>query len=629
MRVASRDLRRAIDLLTAEGGAKFARRVARRLYRLVVPRSYAAWIRRYDRPVAPQRLGSDARCGAPPGGSPPTIDLLMPEAGDPAGLAATATSLQRQTAPDWRLLIALGPATPPAALRAASTVAEHDRRIRLVRTAPEPDSADADGFAAAANRLLAEADGSFVALLGAGDALAPDAVAAMQRAVARPDTVLAFSDEDVLRRSRLPWRRAVRADPWFKPDFNPALMLGCDAVGRLAVLRRDRVVAVGGIRPGFCGAEEYDLVLRYTRGLPAAAIRHVPRILCHRPAEVRHPGGWRRVDGAAAARRAAAEHLAAIGTVATLEPGPAGNRVVLAAPRTAPRVSVLVATTGRPAVAARCFHTLLKGTDYQALEVLVLVSEAATADPERAAFLDGLAADARVRLVVGPDRPFNYSEVNNRGAAQATGDVLCLLNDDTEALRPDWLAGLAARVAQPGVAAAGAMLLYPDGTIQHAGVLLGLGGVAGHVGHREPRGSAGPFGRLALEQDVAAVTAACMAVRTEVFRAVGGLDEGLPLAYNDVDLCLRIRRAGWRIVWTPAAELVHHESASLGRHDTAHAIRFAEDVRLMRHRWGPDLDADPYYNANLSLDRAYALAFPPRQRSGGADGPGPVGALTR
>ncbi len=231
------------------------------------------------------------------------------------------------------------------------------------------------------------------------------------------------------------------------------------------------------------------------------------------------------------------------------------------------------------------------------------------------AFLNKVAKRPNVRTVEYSDRPFNYSWVNNLGAKQASGDILCFLNDDTEVIAADWLDQLVARVSLPQVAAAGPMLYYSDGTIQHAGVILGLGpsGIAGHACHREPRGSQGYFGRACLEQDVSCVTAACMAIRAEVFRTVGGFDEAMPLAYNDVDLCLRLRAAGWRIIWTPAAELVHHESASLGRHDAGErAEQYARDIALMRQRWQSTLNADPFYNRNLSLEHGYKLAFPPR-----------------
>jgi GT2 family glycosyltransferase len=229
--------------------------------------------------------------------------------------------------------------------------------------------------------------------------------------------------------------------------------------------------------------------------------------------------------------------------------------------------------------------------------------------------LTKFADTSRIRVLVYPDRPFNYSWVNNWGANQASGSLLCFLNDDTRLITPDWLEQLAARVSLPGVAAVGPMLLYPDETIQHAGVILGLNGVAGHACHGLPIGDCGYFGRACLEQDVSCLTAACLMMRKNVFKDVGEFDEELPIAFNDVDLCLRLRAAGWRLVWTPAVKLYHHESASVGKHDS-HERRneFPQAVKLMRQRWGSALDSDPYYSPNLSLRRAFHLAFPPRQQ---------------
>jgi GT2 family glycosyltransferase len=254
-------------------------------------------------------------------------------------------------------------------------------------------------------------------------------------------------------------------------------------------------------------------------------------------------------------------------------------------------VSVLVPTTGEPSLLEPCLASLLRRTAYPSFEVLILINAAHRRLPERAALLDRLAGDARVRVVEYPKRAFNYSWVNNRGAEQATGEVLCLLNDDTEVMTADWLDKLVARVALDGVAAAGPMLLYPDDTIQHPGY----------------------YGNAAMERDVSCVTAGCMAIRAQVFRDLGGFNEDLAIAFNDVDLCLRLRAAGWRIVWTPAVALRHREFASLGRHDAPErAARFAQDVAWMRRRWGRVLDDDPFYNRNLSFSRAYELAFPPR-----------------
>jgi GT2 family glycosyltransferase len=273
---------------------------------------------------------------------------------------------------------------------------------------------------------------------------------------------------------------------------------------------------------------------------------------------------------------------------------------------------VIIATTAQPQLLEPCLDALAQ-TTYEDFEVLLLVDKAHSAIPERAALLTRV-CNNKIRVLTYPARSFNYSWVNNWGAEQALGKLLCFLNDDTELITPKWLDYLVARVSLDRVAAAGPMLYYPDQTIQHAGVILGLGGIAGHACVHEPRGSHGYFGRAHLEQDVSCVTAACMLVRRDVFHGLNGFDEELPVSYNDVDLCIRIRQAGWRIIWTPTVELVHRESASSGRHDAKHrANEYLRDVKTMRQRWALILDADPFYNRNLSLERQYEFAFPPRR----------------
>jgi GT2 family glycosyltransferase len=278
-----------------------------------------------------------------------------------------------------------------------------------------------------------------------------------------------------------------------------------------------------------------------------------------------------------------------------------------------PLVSIIVPTTLRNAVTRRCLQSVLSRTRYRDFELLLVAAEPDLA-AGRAAFAD-LIGDARVRTLGYEAAPFNYSRINNLGAAQARGSLLCFLNDDVEVMSEGWLAQLVARVSLAGVGAAGPMLYYPSNLIQHAGILLGVDGVADHAFRNVERGQIGYFARAALDQDYSCLTAACLLVRRETFEAVGGFDLALPVAFNDVDLCLRMRRAGARLVWTPAAQMVHHESATLGAPDSAaRSAQFERDIALMRSRWGPILDNDPAYNPNLSLEREhqFQLAAPPR-----------------
>ena len=229
---------------------------------------------------------------------------------------------------------------------------------------------------------------------------------------------------------------------------------------------------------------------------------------------------------------------------------------------------------------------------YPNFEVLLAVNVSRLTAPDCADYLKRLEAEPRIRVLTYSDEAFNYSKVNNWAARQASGSILCLLNDDVEVITDDWLEKLVARIQLPGVGAVGALLYYPDDTIQHAGVILGLSGVAGHAFIKYPKGTRGYFGRAALEQDLSCVTAACMVVRRDAFDAIGGFNETLAIAFNDVDLCMRLRQRGWRIVWTPQVELYHHESASTGRHDAPERAeqfrkRGSADAKLVGRGLGP------------------------------------------
>ncbi len=279
-------------------------------------------------------------------------------------------------------------------------------------------------------------------------------------------------------------------------------------------------------------------------------------------------------------------------------------------PAVLPLVSILIPTACRSGLVERCLAKLLKATTYPHFEVLLLVNEAAPRN-----LFESLATDARVRVVSYPDRPFNYSWINNWGVGQARGTVLCFMNDDTEIIRCDWLQQMVARLAVDGVGAVGPMLYFPSNTIQSAGVILGIGGVANHAHRFAPRHAAGYFGRAALEQDYSCITAACAVVSRQAFEEVGGFDEQFAVAFNDVYFCIRLTQAGWRNVWTGCVELYHHESATVGSHQSPERARqFREEEQLMLRKWGAVLASDKNYNPNLSLapGHTFKLAFPPR-----------------
>jgi O-antigen biosynthesis protein len=292
-----------------------------------------------------------------------------------------------------------------------------------------------------------------------------------------------------------------------------------------------------------------------------------------------------------------------------------------AVPEPHPLVSIVIPTRNGLHLIRRCVENIEEKTTYDRFEILIV--DNGSDDPAMLAWLRDMQARhtgerGRVR-VLRDESPFNYSALNNRAVTVANGGFVCLLNNDMEVISPDWIDEMVSHAARPGVGCVGAMLYYPDDVIQHAGVVLGVGGVAGHAFKRFPRGSEGVFNRARLVQNYSAVTAACLLVRKSIFLSVGGLDEKeLSVAFNDVDFCLKVRAAGHRNVWTPFAEFYHHESASRGFEDTPEkTARFRREIEVMQQRWGTLLTSDPAYNPNLSLEgEDFAIAASRRAGSG-------------
>jgi GT2 family glycosyltransferase len=386
-------------------------------------------------------------------------------------------------------------------------------------------------------------------------------------------------------------------------------------ISHLGVYRTELMRRAGGFRLGFEGSQDWDLALRVVELSEPARIRHIPHILYHWRV-FRTSGSFSTAHGAKAAeagRRAVAEHLDRTGQRASVVTGIAGyNRVRRALPDQAPRVSLIVPTRDRVELLSNCIDGLLNRTDYPDLEILII--DNASVEPATLAFFDSLKNEPRVRIL-RRDGPFNFSGLNNDAVAEATGSLVGFINNDIEVIEPGWLSELVSHAARPGVGAVGAKLIYADGKIQHAGVILGVLGVAGHTHKGFNRHDYGYFSRLQLCQNLSCVTAACMVMPKDVFERIGGFDaNNLAVAFNDVDLCIRIRQAGYQVIWTPYAELYHLESASRGSDLTAeNRDRFAAEVKYMLDRWGDVLRNDPYYNPNLSLEATdFSLAGTPR-----------------
>lgn len=561
---------------------------ARYLTEATPPDEYRRWINRREpkaADLARQREHTFART--------PKISVVVPVFKPPAKyLEALIQSVLAQTYPHWELCLAdASPAAEPTTRRILEKFAAADPRVR-VEFLPENR-----GIAGNTTAALALATGEYVAFADHDDTLAPFALYEIAAAAnAHPDADFFYSDEDKLDAA------GDRVEPNFKPDWSPETIRSRNYVCHLTVLKRTLIDAAGGVRPGFDGAQDYDLVLRASE--KAARIVHVPHVLYH----------WRMHALSTASnkgsktyafengKRAVAEHLARVGVDGSVFDGPTlGTYHVVYHLRTQPLVSVIVPNKDHPEMLARCVESLGKAS-YANYELIVV--ENGSTKPETFAYYDTLRPLPHVRIVEWT-KPFNYAAVNNFAAARAAGELLLFLNNDVESINPDWLEALVKQAVQPGVGAVGAKLLYADDTIQHAGIVVGMGGVAGHAHLNFPRTAPGHMQRLTYTQNVAAVTGACLLMPKAVFDAVGGFDEGYVLAFNDVDLCLKVLAAGHRVVWTPDAELYHLESKTRGPEDTDEKQkRFKREYDLFHSKWAAFLKAgDPYYSPHFRLDR--------------------------
>lgn len=561
---------------------------------------YYEWIDRYDTLYA----GEDARISqfVSELKIKPKFSIVVPVYNTPRHiLAEMVSSVKNQIYQDWELCLADDASPQPHVRECLENLSVEDGRIKVALREEN------GGISAATNSALELAGGDYIVFLDHDDVLPAHALATMAGYINRhPDSDIFYSDEDKLD------HLGRRYDHFFKPDWNPEQLYGQNYLNHLTVIRASMVRSLGGFRSGVEGSQDYDLVLRAVSATKEPVI-HVPHVLYH----------WRiygaagtfsstqRERATASARKAIAEHFHAAGLTVDVTAAIDGfHRVVRGDPDRWPKVSVVIPTRDCADLLKTCIGGL-RQTDYPDIEIIL--ADNGSIETGTSIFFEQAKRSGVV--VVDCSGPFNYSRINNQAAAKATGEILLLLNNDTEIIDPAWLKEMVRYLLQPDVAAVGAKLLYPDRTIQHAGVVLGMGGVAGHLYLSESEKASGYYGALGIARDVSCVTAACMAIRKSVFDKLGGFNEtDLQVAYNDVDLHIRIRQAGYRIIFTPFAVLRHHESKSRGA-DTAgkNLKRFQDEIKYMQERWGEALRGDPFHHPSLSLEHSgVELAFPPR-----------------
>ncbi len=526
--------------------------------------------------------------------SQPKISIIVPTYNTPLDfLKPMVESVQGQTYSNWELCIADGSDREETKSFLRQAVSR-DKRIKLRLLAANA------GIAVNTNEAIDLASGEYITFLDHDDTLAPFALYEVASALNNaPETDLLYSDED-----KLSQRGESRSKPHFKPDWSPDTLRSYNYITHLLVIKRTLLDKVGHIREGFEGSQDFDLVLRATE--QAKKITHVPKILYH----------WREHAGSTSSntksksyasystKKAVAAHLDRVNMAGRVVDGSffGSARVIFNLPTPAPLVSIIIPTKDQAELLRRCLDSIINYSSYMNYEIILV--DTGSTEPATERLYAKLKDNDKITFLHW-DKNFNYSAVNNFAANHAKGGQLLFLNNDTEVISSDWIEAMLEFATRTDVGAVGAKLLYPDATLQHAGVILGIGGVAGHSHKYFQTNSFGYFGRLVIPQNLSAVTAACIMIPRNIFKEVGGFDEGYALAFNDVDLCLKIRDLGKLIVWTPHAELYHYESKTRGYEDTAEKqARFKREINQFQARWGGTLkQGDPYYNRNLSLTK--------------------------
>ena len=524
------------------------------------------------------------------------FSILVPLCNTPRKhLVDMIQSVRRQTYGNWELCLSDGSdSSHPYVRKICEKAAKKDPRIRYDKLNENGDINEN------MNACLRLSSGNFIGLLDHDDLLHPCALYEYAKEIRHSDADFLYSDEASFENTP-----EEAFNDHYKPDFAPDTLRSYNYICHFVAFSRVLMERAGGLlKKEYDGSQDYDMVLRLTE--KADHIAHIPKILYYRRAykDFFSYGVENKLHIIKASHRALAAHLERSGLRGAIRDSriPFTYRIDYEIEGN-PLVSIIIANKDHVEDLSKCIRSILEKTTWKNWEVIVVENN--STDPETFRYYKEIEKDSRIRVVKW-ERGFNYSAINNFGAGFAKGDQFLLLNNDTEIITPDWLEQMLMFAQRKDVGAVGVMLYYPDDTVQHAGVIVGLGGSAAHSHKHFKRGDPGYACRLTVVQDLSAVTAACIMIPRNVWEEVNGLDEGYQVAFNDVDLCLRIREAGYLVVWTPYAELYHYESKSRGYDDTPEKEkRINSEKARFRRRWSGTILAtgDPYYNPNLTQQR--------------------------
>ena len=581
-------LKKGINYARTHGVKKAIRRVKLELKPGSI--DYAEWITRHEnidlKSQQEQSKKFDYR---------PLISIAMPVYNvEIKWLEKCIDSVINQTYDNWELCISDDASTDPKIKKCLEAYEKKEPRIKVVFRKENGH------ISLATNSALEIATGEFIALLDNDDELPPHALFEVVKVLnERPELDVIYSDEDKID------AEGNRFDPHFKADWSPDTLMGNNYISHLGVYRSSIVKSLGGFRKGYEGSQDYDLVLRVTEQIPEDHIYHIDKVLYH----------WRTIPGSTASSGEAKSYIYDSGVKAltdalnrrgikgTVRPGLiSGFYEVTYEVLQEELVSVIIPTKNGYDDLKLCVDSIIEKTSYPNYEIII--ADNGSTDPKMQELFAEYKKQLNERFIVELiDIPFNYSRINNLAAEKASGKYLLFLNNDTEVIEPNWMTTMVSYAQFDRIGCVGAKLYYPDDTTQHAGVLVGIGGVAGHALNNYDRTHCGYFGRLVIDVNYLAVTAACMMVKAADFKAVNGFDETLEVAFNDVDLCLKIYELGRYNVYAHQVELYHFESKSRGYEDTPEKQkRFAGEIKKMQDKWPAYIAHDPFYNDNLTKE---------------------------